>query len=137
MLLSDSLINGATNQQLIVTSDGYYYVCVSDAPNCTDCSDSIFVSVSLPDSSNSNNYKLIISPNPIKQFLQITLNRKAVSKSIFSISTILGENLYQEINNNLTDYSIKTVELSFLSKGIYILEVILDGERTIMKFVKQ
>ena len=82
---------------------------------------------------------LVISvfPNPVTEFVNIlveSLNTKQIS---LSIKNVLGQNIFNKQESNPSNVYKKTIDLSFLSKGIYLLEINIDGKRTVKKIVKE
>jgi hypothetical protein len=82
----------------------------------------------------------LISPNPFTSEISITLQNHNIKQATISIKNILGQTVFEaplptsprggaEISTRL--------DLSFLEKGIYLVEVIIDGEQTVKKIVKE
>jgi hypothetical protein len=78
-----------------------------------------------------------IFPNPIADKVSITIQKQNFNQAVFTIENILGQIVFNEQENNLNSNYTKTIDLSFLSKGIYLLDVNIDRERTVKKIVKE
>jgi hypothetical protein len=79
----------------------------------------------------------MIYPNPFTSDFSITIEKQNILQAKFIIKNILGQTIFRKEENNLNHISAKTINLSFLSRGIYLLEVTIDGERMIKKIVKE
>jgi hypothetical protein len=77
----------------------------------------------------------IISPNPFTSEISITLQNQNLKQATISIKNILGQTVF--FKEMKTPRKETKVDLSFLEKGIYLLEVVVDGERTVKKIVKR
>lgn len=74
------------------------------------------------------NYKLIISPNPANQFLNLKTSQRIEA---IIISDISGKIVFNQ-NNNL-----ETIDVSKLAKGIYFLNANIEGKTVVEKFIKE
>ena len=83
-----------------------------------------------------NNFTINIYPNPVSSVLSIQIQKSNYRQIIFEIKNILGQTLLSKQENNISDNYIKTINLDFLSQGLYFLQVNVDGESTVKKFVK-
>ena len=91
--------------------------------------------MSIPDI--SNNYSTNVYPNPLTGFISITVRKQNAKQTSFFIRSILGETVFSEQANNPGSTYKKMIDLSKLENGIYLLDVISDGERTSQKIVKE
>jgi type IX secretion system substrate protein len=76
-------------------------------------------------------------PNPFSSKVLISIQKQNIKQAVFTIKNILGQTVFSKQKNNSTLAFTTTIDLSFLSKGIYLLDVIADGERTVKKIVKE
>ncbi|MEO5571475.1 MAG: T9SS type A sorting domain-containing protein [Bacteroidia bacterium] len=78
-----------------------------------------------------------ISPNPFISEITIIIQNQNIKQATITVKNILGQTVYlknyQIINNNFQT----ALDLNFLSKGIYLLEINIDGERMVKKIVKE
>lgn len=79
---------------------------------------------------------LTICPNPFNTSFSISLLQNNVEQVIINVHNIIGQSIYKEIEYNPVYSFSKTIDLNFLEKGMYVVEVIVDGEKTIKKIVK-
>src|SRR6185436_8155834 len=70
-----------------------------------------------------------VYPNPFTS--QISISVKKDKEEALIIRNTLGQVVYKTQERKLN-----SIDLSFLSKGIYLLDIIIDGERTMKKIVK-
>jgi hypothetical protein len=77
-----------------------------------------------------------ISHNPFKSFISITCHKQFIKQVTCTIKTTLGQIVFSDLENNYNDKYTQTYDLNFLPNGIYLLDIIIDGERTVKKIVK-
>lgn len=76
-------------------------------------------------------------PNPFASEISVRIQGQNFRYATIIITDIMGQTLLTcKKNFPVSDFT-KTFDLAFLSKGIYLLEVTIDGERTVKKIVKQ
>jgi hypothetical protein len=130
--LNDSIIPGANAYNYIPTATGFYKV-QTDSSGCTAFSLPFnFIYVGL-NKNRSSNFGLDVYPNPFTKTFTIKCNNK-LDKATLSISNIAGENVYQSncLNGNETN-----IDVSELSRGIYIIELNNNGAVERRKLVKE
>jgi hypothetical protein len=78
-----------------------------------------------------------IFPNPFSNTIAITVQKEHMHTLSYTIRNLLGQTIFyyeEKADDNIYSTS---VDLSFVSKGIYILELTIDGLRTTRKIAKQ
>ncbi len=117
-------IDNAVSQNYNFVSDGSYYVIVTNSNGCSATSN-ILNTIFL----DANNYEIdnIIKlyPNPVQSFLHIELEKQFLGK----ITDLTGKIL---LNVNTKD-----IDVSSLSAGIYILNIVSDGKIYYKKIIKK
>ncbi len=83
------------------------------------------------------NSNVLVYPNPFYSQISIVIQKQNLKQATFVIKNVLGQTIFSKQENNLSSNYTKTIDLSFLSKGIYLLDVISGGERTVKKIVKE
>jgi hypothetical protein len=78
-----------------------------------------------------------IYPNPFASNISIKYEKENIKQASIAIKNILGQTVFKKQENNFSNSYTKTFDLSFLSKGIYLLDVTVDGERAVKKIVKE
>ncbi|MEP7170083.1 MAG: T9SS type A sorting domain-containing protein, partial [Bacteroidota bacterium] len=78
-----------------------------------------------------------VYPNPFVNTVSIIIHKKNIKEAIFTVRNILGQTVFDKREINLSNTYTKTIDLSFLLKGIYFLDVIIGGERKVKKIVKE
>lgn len=124
-----SVIPDKTSQSFVPASNGSYAVEVT-LDNCVDTSDcySVF-SVGLSEQSPLNT--ISVYPNPFKDVIFVELSKLGVSDiNVFNLQSQL---IYSETNISSNVFELKINEPS----GIYILEVIADGEKKHFKVIRE
>jgi hypothetical protein len=76
---------------------------------------------------NKNELNVNIYPNPVENFMQIETKLTINNVSIYSIT---GEKVKE------FETGTKKLELEFLQQGMYYLELNIEGEKTVYKFIK-
>ncbi|MCE3281255.1 MAG: hypothetical protein K0S44_3446 [Bacteroidetes bacterium] len=97
--------------------------------------DSIFFSTSIQQ--NDFHPSVSVFPNPFLSDISITILKQNIKQASFIIRNSLGQAILSKQENNISNNYTKMLDLSFLEKGIYILDVVVDGETSIVKLVKQ
>lgn len=84
----------------------------------------------------NNTANVIVSPNPFNSNVSVSLTQPVQDKAVISITNLLGTIVY--IRQAPPGISYTTMlDLSYLPNGLYLVEVIADGNRTVKKVVKQ
>ncbi|HKR05824.1 MAG TPA: choice-of-anchor tandem repeat GloVer-containing protein [Bacteroidia bacterium] len=81
--------------------------------------------------------QLSFYPNPVKDKMTLQLNFDEQKKVDIHLINAIGEHIYSFTENNAGIAYRKTINLSKYENGIYFLECIVDGEKTVTKLVKQ
>jgi hypothetical protein len=90
-------------------------------------------------------FPISVSPNPFTDEITITLQKQNIYKASFTIKNVLGQTVFEKTKSQTPTTNFQaTLNLDFLSKGIYLLEATINpekdgtgGERTVKKIVKQ
>ncbi|MEO8151286.1 MAG: PKD domain-containing protein [Bacteroidia bacterium] len=132
--VSNGIIAGATNYYYVPTQGGDYFVIVTDTIGCQGTSNVITITGI---SFIGLQYLASASPNPFTNKIFISFQKQNIKEASFIVKNIPGQTVFSKHEKNLTNIHIKTIDLSYLPKGIYFLEIIIDGEQSIHKIVKQ
>ncbi|QTE21635.1 leucine-rich repeat domain-containing protein [Polaribacter cellanae] len=134
-----SPISGATNKEYIITNatqqDAGYYFCLVSNPVITGLNIeteritlTYDAALSVDDDTFSKSFKLY--PNPVDNILQIR-NTSDVKINKIEIYNLLGKKI-QVVNNPKN-----AIDVSLLSKGVYLLNVFTDKGKTTKRVVKK
>ncbi|MBN2214173.1 MAG: right-handed parallel beta-helix repeat-containing protein [Bacteroidales bacterium] len=121
-------INGATDQELVITESGDYFVIVTDGNGCiSNKSNTISAVYTYLKSIDEN--KIRIHPNPMKEYITI----EGLPNSVFEVAIydIYGTLL---ISQNSTPFVTK-IDISGLPKGMYII-VLQNQKSQSVKIIK-
>ena len=69
--------------------------------------------------------------------ISIINNPEIPQMAIFNIYNIIGMKVYTTTEENLPITYSKIIDMANLTKGIYFVEVIMDGERKVRKIIKE
>jgi hypothetical protein len=151
-------IAGGNPLYSVTWSDGYtgscrkglcpgskYRICVTDSNGCTATTKikltapSNLVSQSMEASSlNTKDVSTIAaSPNPTKGIVQLAMTAKTSGTAVINIYDASGKILMTQKINVLQGINNKTVDLGKYSKGLYHIEMIVDGQRNTTKVMLQ
>jgi hypothetical protein len=94
------------------------------------------VSVSAEEDGKSNS-GVVAYPNPFSDGLILSAPSRSFTECKFTINNMMGQAV--KVGNFVTNESIRnsSIDLNFLDVGVYLLEIFIDGERSIKKIVKQ
>ncbi|MCH2229805.1 MAG: T9SS type A sorting domain-containing protein [Crocinitomicaceae bacterium] len=127
---NNNLIVGETNQSYTAELNGNYAVIITDG-NCIDTSACFNVANLDTDLVGANN-DMSIFPNPMKNELNIQLN------AVYSNVDIEVRSLIGSLVFNKSYHSIDKLKLDLeCSKGVYLLNIQLDGKESSYRIVKQ
>lgn len=76
-------------------------------------------------------------PNPFSEELFLTIKKELMNNVSISIHNILGQTIFSVNEKNPGSSFVKKISFSNLPDGIYLLEVNIDGIRTIKKIVRE
>ncbi|MBL0340590.1 MAG: T9SS type A sorting domain-containing protein [Bacteroidetes bacterium] len=68
-------------------------------------------------------------PNPFNNSISIHIEKPNSLLATFVIKSVLGQVVFSIEESKLSNSYTKSIDLSVVSKGIYLLEVIVDGEK--------
>jgi hypothetical protein len=120
------LLTGTISQVMVVTMGNSYLESLLAYPQCS-CTGT----TAIPDSEDQL-AAVTISFNPVSSLLTVTSNYAGQSDGSIRIINLLGEVFYEE-----KSFSGNTsVDLQSYAKGMYIVEVISDGKKTVEKLVR-
>jgi Secretion system C-terminal sorting domain/FG-GAP-like repeat len=126
--LNDNVINGANEQNYIVSESGIYYVIVTDITRCFSVPSNT-INVIYSSILSLGKTRLLIFPNPADE--QIIVQGLPNASIIISIYDLDGNLLF--IQN--TDSTETTIDISLLPKGTYLI-VFNKIYKQAVKFIK-
>src|SRR4030095_7237898 len=74
-----------------------------------------------------------VNPNPFTSTISITIQNSNFRQASLTIKNVLGQTEFNLQENNINMNYPKEINLGFLSKGLYFLELNIDGVRTVKK----
>jgi hypothetical protein len=80
---------------------------------------------------------LVVYPNPFTDEVSIALQKTGLTKANFTLTNMLGQTAFTKQEDNLSPSYTKMLDLRYLPNGVYLLEVVVDGERVVKEIVKQ
>jgi len=129
--IDSGLLAGAVNSYFVVQQTGNYFVVVTDSAGCTDTS-SVIPYITSVHETVSNPF-FTTAPNPFTTNLTFSTDG-AVRQADITIRNMYGAVVWWAKGQSKFPM---TVDLQFLSTGIYLLEWDLNGEKMVKKIVKE
>jgi hypothetical protein len=127
------LLVDSTNQWIIPTQTGDYYVEVVDDNGCVGESFEITGTVELSDIAT-----IEVFPIPAQNDLFVNLKlRKYVANIQVRMYNLVGQEVYSEVLKPQSDYLNHEIDLNNLPSGNYYLQFEVDGESIVQKVIKQ
>jgi hypothetical protein len=135
--VTDNRGTSATSSITIIVASGTSNRTMATA-DTTSVPDNIALSVQ-PQLEESGQLNITVSPNPVVSDMNILIKGSAKGKTSIAIYSINGKMLQQqEFNKDGSGSVNKTVNISKLPSGIYLVQVMVDGKfRKVIKVVKQ
>ena len=132
--LNGSIITGAVSSAYNVTQAGIYTVLVTDAYGCTSTSLPFSYVVGIKQT-NESTTTFSLYPNPTTGFVTLTFEQKI---NAFSLEVIneLGQQVYTEKSDAYPQGGTKTINLSQLAKGIYLIKIVSANTVHTSKIIK-
>ncbi len=90
------------------------------------------IGINEPNNSNNN---LSIYPNPTFKIINVIFSKENIKQIQISVKSQLGQVIYSVSDSNTGNEYRKTIDLSKENKGIYFVEIIADGKRSVKKIV--
>ena len=138
--------NYASNQQnpQITNSkagnSGVYSVTGANADGCT-ASNSVNVKVSIltaiEEEPNSSEIQVEVSPNPTQEDCQVKIDLLKPAKVTLQLRDMTGRALQEQTLTNSSKHHETIFDFSKYADGVYLLQVNVEGKRTVKKVIKR
>jgi hypothetical protein len=137
-IVSDSITVGT---ETIGTPDKYTYTNFllrydPTQNNCVPQVCPVFIPSDIKQLNSNSGFGVNVYPNPFNTELEVNIMHPASQESTITITDILGRTVYSQSKDISGPYS-ETLNLSYLSNGVYALQVTVDGEQITKQIVKQ
>ncbi|MEP7170416.1 MAG: T9SS type A sorting domain-containing protein, partial [Bacteroidota bacterium] len=123
--LNSNSINGAVQNNYLISQSGWYSVLITDSNGCSALSDSVFVSpVGIEDASTPLSMTITLYPNPVKDMLYIQTISTPGEVLNIELLDITGRKLQTIFNGKtVSAFSKYSLSLKSFSKGVFVLRV--------------
>ena len=74
---------------------------------------------------------LSVYPNPANDKITLVMGDKDLSNAVVTFWNVLGEKVC------VVRGASSTIDISMLTAGVYLMEVVLDGERVVKRVIKE
>ena len=135
----DGIIFGANQSFLSINESGMYYVVATDEFGCSYSSESVFLRTNVGLNFSKPSANVSVSPNPISENSSLTIFVESLvhSRVTIRISDVRGNQVYKKtIKSDSFPYQISNKFIQKLNNGVYCLEVITNGQKSITKVMK-
>jgi len=85
----------------------------------------------------SANHFLQVYPNPFSSIINLSVSKQGLRKLTIEIKNTLGQTVYQSKELYLANSFSTSIDMTAFAKGIYLLDLTIDDERTTRKIIKQ
>jgi hypothetical protein len=123
----------SSTKQYYFNDYGKYRICriLSDS---FGCSDTICIEYDNSNPSKFKQFKVVLYPNPIEALVSFKLNQLCQNIDIVIIDAV-GKLIYKDQQNypGVTEFNIP---FQYFSKGVYYLQLTINDEQKVIKFVK-
>jgi hypothetical protein len=123
---------------------GNYKVCVTDSNGCT-----VTTKIKIPNATafsssvsadalvSKDKTNAMASPNPTKGFVQLSFAAKASGSASLNVYNMGGKKMTTEKFAVSAGTNNKQINLSNFGKGLYNVEILVDGEKKVVKVLLQ
>ena len=111
--------DNSTNQTLTVNAPGNYFVCITDANNCSKC-DTINIGIFIGIDPITANSDINLYPNPAHSSVSVEMKKAVAGTVSFIITDLRGQLILNEEKKNISKH---TIDVSSFAKGVYVLQV--------------
>ncbi len=134
--------NNSTGQTLSVISNGVYSVLVTDANGCQNF-DAVTVNfitcAGSPQTQSvvgSGNSSLNIYPNPTRDRVEVNIAKIRNEQVVITLNDLLGNRVF--MSNEFAEFNYsRTIDMSQLPAGIYLIKVIYGQETQSVRLIKE
>ncbi len=132
--LESEKIPGATEKIITPEKTGKYSVEVTDSNGCkTQISDQYYINVESVIDIEMNKFVFELSPLPASDYLKIRLLKENSLISYIAVYNLIGEKLF--ISTEQANFT--GINVNGLSSGVYLLNLVVDNQIYIERFVVQ
>jgi hypothetical protein len=135
--MNNTIISGATNATYTVNQNGVYHVMATDTSGCEKKSNSISINT-LDIANHSAGTHVYLYPNPNEGLFTLKGNLGTADNSIvMEITDLTGKVVAKDEVMLVKGVISKTLNLSHIPGGFYILKLVSDEGTAIRTFIKQ
>ncbi|MEO8149451.1 MAG: T9SS type A sorting domain-containing protein [Bacteroidia bacterium] len=132
--VSSGIITGATSQYYVPAIAGNYYCVIFDSIGCSDASNTISITTGIDQVNNF--FSVSVTPNPNKGIFELQLNSFSKIKNLRAqIINVLGEIVFEKSFENVNGKLMQQIDLGFLPKGVYSLQLMSDERSFSQKII--
>ncbi|NJK98789.1 MAG: T9SS type A sorting domain-containing protein [Bacteroidales bacterium] len=125
--------NNSTDRYLNINEEGYYSVLVTDNNNCS-VKDSVYILNTTGVGSLSDIAEISIYPNPVSEYLHITINLEKRQNLTIDVISQEGKSVFRKQLTNSDEYW-EDVDVSVLPKGLYYVRIFTKDSMFAKKIV--
>lgn len=130
---NNSPVNGAVQQKLTITQNGFYYVCIRDMNSCESCSAPFNAVINTVENLVTEE-NLLVFPNPAQKEINLS-GFIFAEKTTIKFVNALGQCVKSININNLIDSKKLLIEIGDLNAGIYFMVLQMDDSILVKKIM--
>ncbi len=131
-LFNDSAIAGETNFYTVPATTGNYSIVISTNEGCSDTSQVLFYTVTGINAAQDFS-DVLIYPNPANKTLHVECEQKNNVAGLLTLKDVTGKTVFVKELSATTHRLHETLDVSALVKGIYFLELNVNGMMVMRK----
>jgi len=131
---NDGATSTLQNPSHTFATPGVYSVTLHTYNDCSEDSVTISVVVTGIEEFDKNLF-VTCYPNPAKDFLFVNIHDVIMDKATLNIQSVTGSMVYSEEISNINNNYTKKLDVSTLSKGVYVLIIKNDNNQFVKRFI--
>lgn len=126
-LLNDTVLAGETNSFIVPAVTGNYSIVISTNQGCSDTSQVLFFTYTGSTGGAQYVSEVLVYPNPANKTLHVECGQ--TENAEVRLTDITGKIVFEKVWAPANHHLHETLDVSSLDRGIYILELNLDGKK--------
>ena len=128
--------DGSRDQVFYVYEEGIHWVEVTDIYGCQDSDTLEIVNTTDVEDIAFSDHDISLYPNPVDDYIYITLDLKGEHKVLFHIVGMSG-NIIEKHEYDSYENDLYEIYVGNFDPGIYFLRVIIQNQQKVIRFIKQ
>lgn len=126
---------GTTTNIHTATADGDYWVTVTDSNGCTATDSILDVVIAAADDPFAGAINMLVYPNPNDGAFTLQLDVEKARDVTIAVYDVVGQRIFEEAAGKVQGTWKRTLDLSHVAKGVYVLQVSSGSAKAFRKLV--